>query len=434
MFDRCLQQVKDRSAAVAVVGLGYVGLPLILRVSEVGYKCVGLDVDQHKVDMLTEGQSYISHVPAARVRNAVKSGMRCTSDFSALADADVIILCLPTPLNRNREPDLSYVKNTVSEVKNRLRKGQLISLESTTYPGTSNEIIVNAVQGSGLVVGEDVFVVYSPEREDPGNKDYSTEKIPKVCGGKTESCLQLGVSFYEQLVTSVVPVSSLECAEMTKLLENIHRSVNIGLVNEMKIVADAMGVDIHEVVDAAATKPFGFTAYKPGPGLGGHCIPIDPFYLTWKAREYGLNTRFIELAGEINTSMPSWVVGKIVSGLNSISRSAKGSKVLILGVAYKKNVDDMREAPSLHIMEQLERLGAEVDYCDPYVKKLTPTRAHSIEKISKEFCGEVLASYDVVVLVTDHDEFDSELVISSSGLIVDTRGAIQRGSENVIRA
>src|SRR5680860_865515 len=353
-----LSKLKNKEAVIGIAGLGYVGLPLMLRYADVGCKVIGIDIDIAKVDFLNAGKSYIEHISSDLVASAFKNGFEATTDFSRARDCDALILCVPTPLNKYREPDISYVTNTMDALKPYLRKGQVISLESTTYPGTTEEELLPRAEEGGLKVGEDIFLVYSPEREDPGNPVFKTHTIPKVVGGHTAACLQAGIALYEPAINQIVPVSSTKTAEMTKLLENIHRAVNIGLVNEMKIVADRMGIDIFEVVDAAKTKPFGFTAYYPGPGLGGHCIPIDPFYLTWKAREYGLNTRFIELSGEVNRGMPEYVISKLMDGLNDAGKSLKNSRVLVLGIAYKKNVDDMRESPAVEIMELIQAKGA----------------------------------------------------------------------------
>lgn len=425
---------KQKEATIAVVGLGYVGLPLLLRATEVGFPVIGFDVDQAKIDSLNAGKSYIKHIANNDVALAVSKGFRATIDFSEISKADAIILCVPTPLNKYREPDLSFVTNTTDQIVPFLRKGQVVCLESTTYPGTTEEELLPRVESTGLTVGDNIFLVYSPEREDPGNPSFTTSTIPKVCGGHTEACKDIGVELYSQLVDMVVPVSSTRAAEMTKLLENIHRAVNIGLVNEMKIVADAMSIDIHEVIAAAATKPFGFTAYYPGPGLGGHCIPIDPFYLTWKAREYGLNTRFIELAGEVNTSMPNWVISKLGEALNERRKSIKGSKVLVLGIAYKKNVDDMRESPSVELMEMLRAKGAEVSYSDPHVPVFPKMREHDFDLTSVVIDQDTLADVDVVLLATDHDAYDYELLLNHSSLIVDTRGKYLTKHDNVVKA
>ncbi|WKB51088.1 nucleotide sugar dehydrogenase [Eleftheria terrae] len=415
-------RIKDRSARIGIVGLGYVGLPLMLRFAEVGFRVLGFDIDTHKVDVLKNGGSYIEHIPPERIGMALERGFEPTTDFSRAGEADVLILCVPTPLNRFREPDLSFVINTVECLVPHLRKGQLLSLESTTYPGTTDEELLPRVQSRGFKVGDDFFLVFSPEREDPGNPHFTTKTIPKVCGGHTSACLEVGVLLYSQVIDKVVAVSSTRAAEMTKLLENIHRAVNIGLVNEMKIVADKMGIDIHEVIRAAATKPFGFVPYYPGPGLGGHCIPIDPFYLTWKAREYGVHTRFIELAGEVNSSMPDYVVSKLAAGLNVQHKAVNGSKVLVLGIAYKKNVDDMRESPSVLLMEKLRSLGADVHYSDPHVPVFPKLREHCFDLSSTPLTDDTLASFDCVVLATDHDDFDYPMILRSAKLIVDTRG------------
>ncbi len=319
-----ISKLKDRTAVIGIVGLGYVGLPLALRYSEVGYKVLGFDIDRSKAEKISIGETYIKHISEAAIRKAVEEGFVVTADFSRAAEVDAIIICVPTPLNVHREPDLSFVINTIESVLPYIRKDQVISLESTTYPGTTEEELRPRIENAGLAIGTDLFLIYSPEREDPGNKDFTTSSTPKVCGGSTDKCLEVGMALYEQIIDVVVPVSSTRVAEMTKLLENIHRAVNIGLVNEMKMVADKMDIDIHEVIDAAATKPFGFAPYYPGPGLGGHCIPIDPYYLTWKAKEFGINTRFIELSGEVNRAMPEWVVGKISEGLNQHKKSING--------------------------------------------------------------------------------------------------------------
>ncbi|WP_134497450.1 nucleotide sugar dehydrogenase [Microvirga pakistanensis] len=432
--DLLLKKLNDKTAVIGIVGLGYVGLPLSLRYSEVGYKVIGFDIDQKKVDILTNGQTYIEHIGAEGVARAVRSGFEPTTDLSRARDVDALILCVPTPLNKYREPDLSYVLNTVDALVPYLRSGQIISLESTTYPGTTEEELKPRIEGTGLTVGEDVFLVFSPEREDPGNAKFTTHSIPKVCGGTTPSCLQVGLALYGHVIDTVVPVSSTRAAELTKLLENIHRAVNIGLVNEMKIIADRMGIDIHEVIRAAATKPFGFVPYYPGPGLGGHCIPIDPFYLTWKAREYGLHTRFIELAGEINSTMPEWVVEKITEALNDREKPIRGSRILVLGIAYKKNVDDMRESPSVELMSLLQAKGARIAYSDPHVPSFPKMRRYSFDLKSVELTPKTLASFDVVLLATDHDIFDYESIETHAKLIVDTRGRYLGARSNVVKA
>ena len=425
---------RDKTATISIVGLGYVGLPLMLRYAETGFKVLGFDIDAEKVDKLNKGETYIEHITADKIAAARSAGFEATTDFSRIGEAEAVILCVPTPLNKYREPDMSFVIDTTDAVKPYLRAGQVLSLESTTYPGTTEEELLPRVEEGGLKVGENVFLVYSPEREDPGNPDFETRTIPKVIGGHTPACLEVGLALYQPAIDKVVPVSSTKAAELTKLLENIHRAVNIGLVNEMKIVADKMDIDIHEVIDAAATKPFGFVAYYPGPGLGGHCIPIDPFYLTWKAREYGVNTRFIELAGEVNSSMPEYVVNKTALALNDHQRSIKGSKVLVLGIAYKKNVDDMRESPSVEVMELLRDLGAEISYSDPHVPVFPKMREHKFDLKSVPLTAESIASYDCVVLTTDHDKFDYDLLKQHAKLIVDTRGKYSGKHDNIVKA
>lgn len=433
--EELIERLRNKSATIGIVGLGYVGLPLVLRFSEGGYKVLGIDIDQEKVDRLSAGKTYIEHIEATRVQAALSRGFTCTTDFARAGEPDVLIICVPTPLNQYREPDLSFVTNTVDALAPHMRRGQALSLESTTYPGTTEEELQPRVERQGLIVGQDVFLVYSPEREDPGNPNFTTQTIPKVCGGVTADCLEVGIAIYDQVIDRVVPVSSTKAAELTKLLENIHRAVNIGLVNEMKIVADKMGIDIHEVIRAAATKPFGFVPYYPGPGLGGHCIPIDPFYLTWKAREFGVNTRFIELAGEVNSSMPDYVISKVIGALNGVRKPINGSSVLVLGIAYKKNVDDMRESPSVVIMERLQELGATVAYSDPHVPVFPKLRHHAhFDLASVALTPQALAGFDCILLTTDHDSFDYDMIASNSRIIVDTRGRYVVGADNLVKA
>jgi UDP-N-acetyl-D-glucosamine dehydrogenase len=434
MLNRFIEKINNKEAIIGIVGLGYVGLPLMLRFAEVGYRVLGIDIDERKNEILNKGESYVQHIPSARVA-AVKHRIKAASAFSASAEADVLILCVPTPLNKYREPDLSYVLQTTDALVPYLRAGQLVSLESTTYPGTTDEELKPRVTSTGLKIGEDIFLVYSPEREDPGNPNYTTATIPKVCGGDTEACRAAGIALYSAVIDKVVPVSSAKVAEMTKLLENIHRSVNIGLVNEMKILSDKMGIDIHEVIDAAATKPFGFVPYHPGPGIGGHCIPIDPFYLTWKAREYGMHTRFIELAGEINSHMPHWVVSKVAEALNMRERSIKNSRVLVLGIAYKRDIDDMRESPSIEILELLQKKGAKVEYSDPHVPIFPAMRAHHFDLHSIELTPSTLKDYDCVVLSTAHQAFDYSMIAQHANLIIDTRAAFKQfKQDNIVSA
>jgi UDP-N-acetyl-D-glucosamine dehydrogenase len=432
--EQLIGRFRDRSAVIAIIGLGYVGLPLTLRFSQERFRVVGLDLDESKVHRLNRGESYIEHIGSDAIAEALRNGFAATTDLSRAREADAVIICVPTPLNRYREPDLSYVIGTTEAIVPHLRPGQAISLESTTYPGTTEEELRPRIESRGFKVGQDIFLVYSPEREDPGNSEFDTKRIPKVCGGSTPACLEVGCALYGQVVDTVVPVSSTRTAEMTKLLENIHRAVNIGLANEMKIIADRMGIDIHEVIRAAATKPFGFVPYYPGPGLGGHCIPVDPFYLTWKAREYGLHTRFIELAGEINRAMPEWVVGKVTEALNERGRAVRGSRILVLGIAYKRNVDDMRESPAVAIMELLKAKGAEIAYSDPHVPVFPRMREHYFDLKSVKISPATIAQYDCLLIATDHDAFDYPLLKRHAKLIVDTRGVYLDPAPNIVKA
>lgn len=431
---KLIKKLNSNEAVIGIFGMGYVGQPLALRYAELGFRVIGFDIDAEKVSRLNSGRSNIEHIADADIASAIEAGMECTTEFSRTAEADALILCVPTPLNKYREPDLSFVINTTELIVPYLREGQLVSLESTTYPGTTEEELLPRLSSTGLTAGEDFFLIYSPEREDPGNSNFSTHTIPKVVGGHTGACLKVGRALYDKAIDQVVPVSSTKAAELTKLLENIHRAVNIGLVNEMKVVADRMDIDIFEVIDAAATKPFGFTAYYPGPGLGGHCIPIDPFYLTWKAREYGLHTRFIELSGEINRAMPEYVVGKVVKALNERRKPLFGSKVLVLGVAYKKNIDDMRESPSVEVMELLRDAGAEVAYSDPHVPVFPKMREHSFNLSSVELSPSTVAGFDAIVLTTDHTKFDYDMIRDHAQVIIDSRGVYRAPAENVVKA
>ncbi|MFH1134931.1 MAG: nucleotide sugar dehydrogenase [Pseudomonadota bacterium] len=434
MEKELIEKIRRKEALIGIVGLGYVGLPLGLVFAEAGFKVLGFDIDREKTDALNHGRSYIAHIPAERIAREVQAGrFEADAGFNRANEPDALIICVPTPLDQHHQPDLSFVTGTMDSLAPHLRAGQVLSLESTTYPGTTEEELAPRIEKQGFVIGRDFFLVYSPEREDPGNPVYGAKSIPKVCGGMTPACLRVGLALYEAALDRVVPVSSLKVAELTKLLENIYRAVNIGLVNELKIVADKMGVDIHEVINAAATKPFGFTPFYPGPGLGGHCIPIDPFYLTWKAREYGVHTRFIELAGEVNQQMPEYVVRKTMDALNQRGRSVKGARILILGLAYKKNVDDMRESPSVEIINALMNLGAEVLYSDPHIPRFPTLRKRSHDLASVELNADSLAGFDCVILVTDHDAYDYALIARHSSLIVDSRGKFKAGP-NVVMA
>ncbi len=417
----------DKKSVIGVVGLGYVGLPLLLAYARAGYRALGLDIDPAKIDALAEGRSYIEHIPTGQVAEAKAAGtLDATTDFSRVGECDALILCVPTPLDEHFEPDLSYVVSTIEAIVPGLRAGQVISLESTTYPGTTDEELVTRIEDAGFTVGEAIHVVYSPEREDPGNPDFSATNIPKVVGGVTPACLEAGVALYGAVFDEVVPVSSCKVAELTKLLENIYRAVNIGLVNELKVAADRMGIDIWEVIRAASTKPFGFKPFYPGPGLGGHCIPIDPFYLTWKAREYGVHTRFIELAGEINRGMPDYVIHRTMEALNSRAKAVKGSRILLMGLAYKPDVDDMRESPTFHLLDGFKRLGAEVAYFDPHVPVVGPTREHMEWAGSESVAWDeaTIRGFDCVVIATHHKAFDLDQLAAWSDLIVDTRNAM----------
>ncbi len=418
------EKIVQRKAVIGIIGLGYVGLPLVIEFAKAGFKVRGFDIDKKKIQILQNGESYIKHIKSEMIKD-ILPGFEPTSDFSRLGNVDIIIICVPTPLTPHKEPDMKYVFNTGKEISRYLKKGQLIVLESTTYPGTTDEDLRAILEESGLKAGCDFFLAYSPEREDPGNKEFSTSRIPKVVGGFTTYCLEVATTLYDQIVIKTIPVSSTKVAEAVKLLENIYRAINIALVNELKILFGRMGIDIWEVIEAARTKPFGFQAFYPGPGLGGHCIPIDPFYLTWKAREYDFHTRFIELAGEINDYMPYYVVEKTVEALNHRGMSIKGAKILILGIAYKKDVDDARESPAFKIMELLEKKGAEVDYNDPYFPELPHTRKYKYQKKSVELLSENLKRFDCVIVVTDHSFYDPNFIAEHSSLIIDTRNLIK---------
>jgi UDP-N-acetyl-D-glucosamine dehydrogenase len=417
-------KIKDHSAHIGVIGLGYVGLPLVLRFTEEGFRVLGFDIDPGKVDKLNKGESYIKHIPGEKIRQLRDSSLfEATRDYSRLSDADAIIVCVPTPLDKNHGPDMSYIEVTSDEIAKTLRKGQLVSLESTTYPGTTREILLPKFERRGLKVGRDYFLIFSPEREDPGNPKYNTKNIPKVVGGITPRCRALGEKLYGQIVDRVVPVSSPEAAEFTKILENTFRSVNIALVNELKMLADRMNVDIWEVIEGASSKPFGFMPFYPGPGLGGHCIPIDPFYLAWKAKEMNFSTHFIELAGEINTKMPAYVVGKLGDALNDGGKCLKNARVLVLGIAYKKDIDDMRESPALEVIELLREKGAKVLYNDPLIPRIPKVRKHDLDMKSSSLTSRLLNSVDAVMIITDHSAYDYAWIVEQAPLVVDTRNA-----------
>ena len=424
-----IEKFNQKQAKIGVVGLGYVGLPLAIGFAQNGHRVLGIDVDQFKADEINAGRSYIQHIDGAGIAKHSKSGLlSATVDFSQASGCDALIICVPTPLSGHHEPDLSYVINTLEALLPYLREEQVISLESTTYPGTTEEELRPRIESRGFKIGENFYLAYSPEREDPGNPEFSSVNIPKVMGGSTPSCSKVAQALYECVVEQVVPVRSTQVAEFAKLLENIYRSVNIGLVNELKIAADKMGVDIWEVIEAASTKPFGFKAFYPGPGLGGHCIPIDPFYLTWKAKEYGVHTRFIELAGEINESMPKYVVQNTSKALNTRKKSINASSVLLMGLAYKENVDDMRESPTFHIMDQLRELGAEVSYFDPHIPMITPTREHAdwagLESVTWD--ETLISQFDCVIICTDHKCFNYQQLVDWADVVLDTRNALSK--------
>ncbi len=428
-----IQKIDKREAVVGIVGLGYVGLPLMLCFAEKGFSVVGLDVDAAKTESLTKGKSYIKHIPSERIQRAVATGrVKATVDYTAARGCDAIIICVPTPLSKNREPDLSYIVSTCEAIAPHLRRGQLIVLESTTYPGTTEEVMVPILEEQGLKADKDFYVAFSPEREDPNRTDFSTESIPKVVGATSEDGLAVAKHLYEQVIVKMIPVSSPRVAEATKLMENIFRSVNIALVNELKVTFMKMGIDVWEVVEAAKTKPFGYMPFYPGPGLGGHCIPIDPFYLTWKAREYGVTTKFIELAGEINTSMPDFVVSRVMEVLNKFGKPLKGSRILLLGLAYKANVDDDRESPSYHLIEKLEEKGAEVSYHDPHVPVIRPSREYA--RYAGRKSVPVTAGYDLILVSTAHDAFQSIDFASLKTPVVDTRNLVRNGGDLIFKA
>ncbi len=445
LMDELRANFATKRAIVGIIGLGYVGLPLGASFAEAGFAVYGFDVDPTKIDALQAGRSYIHHLPANRINALIShtplaggvAGFYPTHELSLLAKCDVVILCVPTPLTENREPDLTYVIATAETVALYLRHRQLVVLESTTYPGTTDEVVRPILEHTGLQAGEDFFLAYSPEREDPNNPDFNTRTIPKLVGGYSERCGALASALYGAVVQRVVPVSSTRVAEAAKLLENIYRCVNIALVNELKVLFDRMRIDVWEVIEAAASKPFGFTPFYPGPGLGGHCIPVDPFYLTWKARQYELTTRFIELAGEVNVAMPAYVVARVMDALNDRGKSLRGSRVLVLGVAYKRDLDDTRESPALKLMELLQDKGAIVAYHDPFVPFLKRSRHYDFQLASVELTADELGGADVVLIATDHSCYDYGFVTECSRLVVDTRNAtrlVTKGREKIVRA
>lgn len=432
------KKIADKKAVVGILGLGYVGLPLAREFASAGVKVMGFDIDEKKAKVLNSGRSIIKNIPHETVKKMVKSGkFTATADMSQMKKADAILICVPTPLTENREPDMQYVENSCRTIAKYLRPGQLISLESTTYPGTTRELMKPILEAGGLKAGRDFHLAYSPEREDPGNKKFTTRTIPKVVGGYTPQDAELARRLYSQAIETMVPVSSLEAAEAAKILENVYRCINIAMVNELKMVFDRMGIDVWEVIRAASTKPFGYQPFYPGPGLGGHCIPIDPFYLTWKARQYGMPTRFIELAGEINTNMPHYVVHKVMEALNSKKKSLNGSKVLVLGLAYKPDIDDVRESPSLELIELLREQGAKVDYNDPYISKTHKMREYDLKMKSRPLTAAALKRYDCVLIATNHSDYDYKWIVKNAKLVVDTRNAtaaVKTGRGKIVKA
>lgn len=432
------KKIADKKAVVGILGLGYVGLPLAREFASAGVKVMGFDIDEKKAKVLNSGRSIIKNIPHETVKKMVKSGkFTATADMSQMKKADAILICVPTPLTENREPDMQYVENSCRTIAKYLRPGQLISLESTTYPGTTRELMKPILEAGGLKAGRDFHLAYSPEREDPGNKKFTTRTIPKVVGGYTPQDAELARRLYSQAIETMVPVSSLEAAEAAKILENVYRCINIAMVNELKMVFDRMGIDVWEVIRAASTKPFGYQPFYPGPGLGGHCIPIDPFYLTWKARQYGMPTRFIELAGEINTNMPHYVVHKVMEALNSKKKSLNGSKVLVLGLAYKPDIDDVRESPSLELIELLREQGAKVDYNDPYIPKTHKMREYDLKMKSRPLTAAALKRYDCVLIATNHSDYDYKWIVKNAKLVVDTRNAtaaVKTGRGKIVKA
>ncbi len=437
-FTTIQEKIAARTVRVGILGLGYVGLPLARAFADSGLAVLGFDIDPAKVQQLQQGQSYVAHVPETAIQQMRAQGFDATACLERLHEPDAILICVPTPLNETRDPDLSFVVNSARSIAARLRPGQLVVLESTTYPGTTRQVVQPILEASGLKAGRDFFLAYSPEREDPGNTRYSARHIPKVVGGMDVPSLQIATALYETMVVQVVPVSTMEAAEACKILENTYRAVNIALVNELKILYDRMGIDIWEVIEAAKTKPFGFQAFYPGPGLGGHCIPIDPFYLSWVARRYGLTTRFIELAGEVNLAMPAHVVSKLADALNERGKPLRGSKITILGIAYKKDVDDCRESPGLALMDLLLNKGAVVNYNDPYILALPATRRYPhLRGQSQPLTAEYLAQQDGLLIATDHSSYDWDWIVAHSHLVVDTRNAtraVTAHRQRVVRA
>jgi UDP-N-acetyl-D-glucosamine dehydrogenase len=432
------KKIENKTVRIGILGLGYVGLPLAMEFANSGVNVLGFDIDDKKVRVLNSGKSIIKNIPDSRIKKAVETKtFTATSDMSQIRKVDAVLICVPTPLTENREPDMQYIVNSCKTIAEYLQPGQLITLESTTYPGTSRELMAPILETSGLKAGKDFHLAYSPEREDPGNKNFHTRTIPKVLGGLTKKCQSIAKMVYELAIDKIIEVSTLEAAEAAKILENVYRCINIAMVNELKMVFDRMGIDVWEVIYAASTKPFGFNAFYPGPGLGGHCIPIDPFYLTWKARQYGMPTRFIELAGEINTDMPHYVIARTMDALNNHKKSLKGSKVLVLGLAYKPDIDDVRESPSLELIELLRDKGAHVDYNDPYIPLTHKQRKYDLQMKSKKLSAAMLKKYDAVLIATNHSDYDYKWIVKNSKLVIDTRNAaadVKIGCGKIVKA
>jgi UDP-N-acetyl-D-glucosamine dehydrogenase len=438
LYESLLKKIEGKQAKVGIIGMGYVGLPLAEVFCKAGFRTLGFDIDPEKVRKLNAGKSYIEHIPSPRIKQMRAGGkFEASCEAKALRDCDALVICVPTPLSKSRDPDMTYIVKTAETIITQLRKGQLVVLESTTYPGTTREVLVPILERTGLKAGKDFWVGFSPEREDPGRRDYSTSTIPKVVGGLEPKSSRLATALYANAVKQVVPVGSCDVAEAAKIVENVYRCVNIAMVNELKMVFERMGIDVWEVIEAAKTKPFGFQAFYPGPGLGGHCIPIDPFYLTWKARHFGIATRFIELAGEINTGMPHYVVEHVIKALNTVKKPINGAKVLVLGLAYKPNIDDIRESPSIELIELLKHAGAKVDYNDPHVPSTHKQREHDLKMKSVPLTPAKLAGYDCVVISTNHDAYDYPMIVAHSKLIIDTRNAcakVKGAKKNVFKA
>ena len=434
MKNLILDLIESRQLKIGVIGLGYAGLPIALRFVDAGFPVLGIDKDELKVNLLNEKKNPFVHMDTEEVEKILNKDFKASSDFSESVSCDALILCLPTPIDERNEPDLSYVISTMESLSPFMREGQIITLESTTYPGTTEELLLPYILEKGFEIGNNFFLAYSPEREDPGNESHTTKSIPKVVAGISTECTEIASKLYSVAVDTIVNVSSPAAAEMSKLLENIYRAVNIGLVNEMKIIADSMDIDIHEVINAAATKPFGFTPFYPGPGLGGHCIPVDPFYLSWKAKQIGQDAKFIELSGQVNRDMPMWVFKKLESALNERGLDGDHKKVLVLGLSYKKNIDDLRESPSIELMEILRQEGYEVYYSDPFIEEFPPMRHHAFDLKSTSIDQDTLQEFDCVILSTDHDSFDYPLIQKHSKLLIDTRGVYKETNKNIVKA